>query len=272
MSPDRIFRLFGKSAEEVVAKQYRWLAEMVRERAVSPRFTDDTDHDARFELFDQLGFVLLHHYGRADGFPSANQAARRGVELGRELFFGEWRNHFAIFEGPAWNNQECRERIGWYNTFRESLCCALLLNDLAAAGELSQYPGSDAYQSEVEAPRRQHEFYLVLAGFLRGEVTNELQESWQSLKRSPQTRLKQMAQTLEFIENGDSDATLLSIKKLCAHYRTHRDDIRAFYAGISLDASILWNLAKLRNLQVDSLAVDEQDFVVTPSTCDLIQS
>jgi hypothetical protein len=272
MSSDRIFRLFGDSAEEIIVKECRWLAEMSQERALTPRLSDDPDGDARFNLLDQLGFLLLHHYGRAEGFPTANQAARRGVELGRELFFGEWRNQFAIFEGPAWNNRDCRERLGWYDTFRGSLCCALLLSDLAAVRELSQYPGPDARQSEVEATRRQHEFYLVLAGVLRGEVTNELQESWKSLKRAPQTRLKQTAQALEFIENGDSDATLLSIKKLCAHYRTHRDDIRAFYAAISLDASILWNLAKLRNLQVDNLTVDEQDVVVTPSSCNLIHS
>lgn len=267
---NRVFRLFGESADEVVTREVEWLVEMIRERAITPQLSDDPDGDARFDLLDQLGFLLLHHYGRGERFPAASQAARRGVALGRELFFGEWRNHFAIFEGPAWNSRDCREKLGWYNTYRRSSCCALLLNDLAAAQELSKYPGPDAYQSEVEATRRQHEFYLILAAVLRGDLTDELQASWQSLKRSAPSRIKLMAQTLESIESGSGSDALQGIKKMCAQYRNHRDDIREFYAAISLDASILWNLARLRGLAADDLTIDEQDVILTPTSCGIV--
>lgn len=266
----RISRLFGESAEAVISEQSNWLAETIHERSITPALSDDPNGDRQFELLDQIGMLMLHHFGCAGEFPSAEKVARRAVQLGEELFFGSWRSHFAIFEDPPWDNERCRQELGWYDTYRQSLCAALLLGDLAAASRLSQYPGSDAYQSEVEATPAQHEYYVFLARTLRGDSPEMLHQEWERLRSTRSSRLKPLVGALEAIENRDAADAVKGIQRYCAYYRSHRDDIREFYAVISLDASILWNLASMRGLSVDGLSLDEQDVILTPASCGLV--
>jgi hypothetical protein len=266
----RITRLFGDSAEVVVLKQSNWLLKNIDERSTTPALSDDPNGDRQFDLLDQVGILILYHFDRAEGFPTAESAARRAVQLGQELFFGSWRNHFAFFDGPPWNDEKCRQELGWYDTYRESLCAALLLGDLAAVSRLSHYPDSDAYQSEDEATPAQHEFYVLLASILRGDSPENRHQAWERIKSTRSSRLKPLVGALEAIENRDAAAAVKAIQKYCAYYRSHRDDIREFYAVISLDASILWNLASLRGLAVNGLTLDEQDVILTPASCGLI--
>ena len=229
------------------------------------------DYDQIFVRWQAIALrvhvALFSHFGADHKYFPTCEYARLGIASAEDYFFGDWREGFEMSPGNALTADQCRKEIAWFDPLREGLVLALLMDDEGSAKTICKYPSSDAVQQDIDGSKEDHEFYLLFSRYMCGEGLDELKASCDVIEAGRRRRPKHWLDILRAIDRGEIEGVATALKKYLVYFRKTEQNSNVFREAVSLDASILWNLARIRGLLVHELAREDWDVLLTPESC-----
>ncbi len=270
---DRPARVFGATWNKLIAEQLACDGEFIPNVEESKLREDYDQSFVRWQAITlRVHVALFSHFGVDHVYVPTSEYVRLGIDGAIDFFFGDWRDGFEIFPGKALTVDQCRKEISWFDPLRGGLVLALLMDDEESAKTICEYPGADAVQQEIDGATEDHEFFLLLAGYLRGASLDELKASSDVIESGRRRRPKHWLNILRAIDNGQVEEVTKALKQYLTYFRQTEQNAEYFIEAISLDASILWNLARIRGLEIAELSVEDWDVVMTPESCGLAET
>jgi len=221
------------------------------------------------DLFICYEQIQLTHLGVEHSFGTSREISETASQLGVDLFCGSWRDHALFHSGKVLNREQCRTKFDqWLDDYRISLFFAFLSQNRSHAEQVSSYIGDDLYPDEgvwdrVEADRM---VYWLISEFVgqNKAPANALEK----IEKGRQKRPKQMLEILQAIERRDPAAIEKPMRELIKLFRTNdmklgKRDINTIRIVTSIDASVMWNLARMCGLEVNMPSEEVALHVIT---------
>lgn len=271
MSSSKAERVFGSSDPELLQDQLNCDSEIYPNLQANKLNQQFDQEMVRWEsIFVPLNGLIMHHFGLDPQWGKPECIAKAGVEGAIDFFFGTWRKGYVAHPESSpdevWNEADCRQKIAWYQPFREALLLSLLLDDSNSALKLAQYPGSDAKQELMDASSEEHDFYLVISLFLREAGRAEIANLTKSITGGRKRRPKLWLKVFNAIEASEHETFASTLQSCLKAFSKGDQDLSVLSQTLSLDASILWNLGRINGLTLD-LDTPLLDLILTPKSC-----
>jgi hypothetical protein len=184
------------------------------------------------------------------------------VPIALDYFFGPWRDAYHFYAKP-WDRVQCRRRLEWVAAYREGLLCALLLDDGAAVLRLADWPGPDVNRKDLDFTPADMDYYILMARHLKGSPTPESPKLVASIEGGTKQRAKKLLKALQAIEACDSPRFGASLTRYLKHFWGYEAELDELGRSVSMDGSILWQVARRAGLRLPALAIEQQDLIVT---------
>lgn len=269
----RVDRVFGKNGLDLVREQAS------HDAIFLPRLEEylaDPSVDQALirwqAIYLRLHLVFFCHFGFEPQHGSVQDNVLRGIDSALDFFFGEWRNGLEYLPGEKLTVEDCRNTIGWLLPYRESILLTLLVDDLEAAKQISRYPGHDAIQESMDGTAELHEFYILLARYFCGSALDEQSSSVNVIESGKKRGPKLCLKVLQAIDKREAESASVTLHEYLLYFLKSEKDVGSFSGGISMNGSILWNLARIRGLPISQLSEVEKDVVVTPVSCRIVET
>lgn len=270
MDERRVGSVFGKNGVDLIREQLSHDAVILSKQEAYLRDPTTDQELVRWQaIYLRLHIVFFSHCGVDSQSGSVAENIRKGIDSAIDYFFGSWRDGLEDAQGEALTAQECRSTVGWLLPYQEAILLALLIDDLEAARQISCYPGHDAVQEDFDGSAEEHEFYILLASYLKGHAFDELSQSIDFITSGRRKGPKLSLEVLTAIDKDDCQTASNALKKYLNYFVKNEQDIDSFSGGISVGGSILWSLARNRGILISALNQAERDIVVTPDSCSL---
>jgi hypothetical protein len=197
------------------------------------------------------------------GYTVEHPVLRDWREAGRQLvaavlyyLFGPWREKFPLGR-EVLNRKQARAKLTWITHYRDALPMALSLSDWESADRLLEWPGPDLNDDQgfdLNLTAEDNAYQIWLAMRLRGESGSKVDARRDLIARRsrPRPKLLALAADALFAEKPDQFAKTLA--DYLTYYRQREIDLRrdpgmrVVWQGISLDGTVLWHLARRREL------------------------
>ena len=207
------------------------------------------------------------------GYPMPNPPLDDWREVSRRLisaciyyFYGPWRDKFKYFR-KEYNRQSARTKLDWIDAYRYGLVFALCLSDWESADQLLQWPGPDLSYDEgvCELTEQDQAYHIWLASRLRGEPESASSQQRAMIEDGTRRRPKMLLAAADAMFAGDTETFLTALEKYLRHYKK-REFItgRGTDFGFCIEASILWHLARRREMELKPFAEDIDIFIPKP--------
>lgn len=217
-----------------------------------PLKLDHLDTDACFLLQIALHF----HFGIVVPDEGTKPLLIRGAVFAKEYFFGEWR--LERDDSPA----ELRQELTWIPGLKVGWMSALLVDDMATVSHLATYPEVDCLQDDWEFPKA-YQLYWIVLGY---EVLGKEKDAMETVLPKRMGRFtKLLINCLWPLHARDSVAFGAALKKYLDGYLAAETEW-FIDRVVSIDASILYNLARLRGMELPELDQAYGDVLVTPES------
>lgn len=184
----------------------------------------------------------------------------------QDYFFGRWRASHSQFGYDHLDEQGCRQNLEWYGTYKMSLATSLLLGDIPIARRLSEYPDIDCGYQYCE-PFSQEDLLeaILMARWLSHRTKGDETAIQDQIEKSRRRRPKLLLRCLQAIRNGDGDSLAAGLRDYMKHFMKFERDVSLLFL-VSVDGTILWNLASLNGLRLPELPVELSDAILTPQS------
>ncbi len=248
--------------DQIVTNETEWLPNLER---YSPE--DDQRGCRRVDIFTYTNLALLHHF-QVDNVPGKNGVhfAERAIALSMDYFWGDWRNRY-LYQGKKveiWDAKTCRERLEWFDVYRESIFCASALGDDKALDRLFTWADIDLSHDEGSwyYSQAENDFYILVALTMRGIKPKEQKKLRVQINSARTNRPKLWLEGFDAIlENNVSDflEALEAIFKnhLQKEYRPNNPPRCVMFEG-----TLLWRLAQRENMKLPELSEHIGDRIV----------
>ena len=194
-----------------------------------------------------------------------------------EYFYGDWRNRHEYVYGEILDRQKCREKLEWFDEYRMALLCAFLSDDMEFRNDVTKWAGEDLPFDDCvwNYTQQDHDFYILLGLYYQENQEAIVDKLSAKIEKGRARRAKACLKTFRAINEGNSkdfEGAIKAIHKL--HYTSrratyqHSDPLRT----ISIEASILWNLARYEGLKLPEFHEDIMDHIMQPETIQLEKS
>lgn len=220
---------------------------------------------------DMYVMTVMHHL-EIEGTPGesgivcAQMCAQRSIDY----LFGSWRDHYEYRgrEVKILDAQGCRQRLPWFDVFHEGLCAALLGGEADTLDRLLQWAGDDlpfddgaAYVKGVD-----NGAYVVVGMGMRGLSSDATKKMREFIKTGPSRKANLFVRGYDAIEAGDAAALGKTLVELVKHHRKRRFHPQHPQRAITIEGTILWQLALRAGLKLPSLDEAVLDHIMRPET------
>jgi hypothetical protein len=195
--------------------------------------------------------------------PDWREVGRQFVAAVVHYFYGPWRGKVRWYEHSftgrtikVLNRRQARAKLPWITYYRDALPMALSLDDWKSADRLLEWPGPDLKDDQgwdvFTAEDNAYQIWLAMRH--RGESGSKVDARRDLIARRsrPRTKLLALAADALFAEKPDHFAKTLA--DYLKYYREREIDLgrdpgmRVVWQGISHDGTVLWHLARRRDL------------------------
>lgn len=217
------------------------------------------------DLFANLEILQLYHLEYEHSYKPVNEALLFMSNLVVDYLSGDWRQNATCLSGwDGMTRDECRKELGWQDQIREGLVAITVSQDNENLEKLCIYPDEDLFFDEGSWDRTQDDntCFIVLARFIRDKSLDSSQELVTKLEKSRRKRPKLFIAVLKAIAEHDKDrirATMLDYMKQYIKVELDKD----VSIIISIDGTILWNLAVMKCGELEPLDQELMDFIIT---------
>ena len=193
--------------------------------------------------------LLAFYFCYLEQFDEAKKYAQRMIDYTLEYFFGDWRNEIPIDGNPP--DAELRKKYEpWTRQFRPAIFWASCLGDWEKVRELAEYPTKQCPVGRYE-PKLFCYWLLLLAGVLRGESLNSLQEYVDKVSKSRRRYYILLFNMLKAILDADSEHFNHELEKYLDYCNEHTFNRPEIDEKVSIDGTFLINYARHRGLKVE---------------------
>lgn len=221
------------------------------------------------DLFCCFEQIQLAHLGVPHLLGESRKIIETAAQLGVDLFCGSWRDHALLHSGKVLNRKQCRAEFDqWIDSFRIALFFALINQNQQQAAQIASYIGDDLDPDEGSWDRVENDrlAYWLISEFVGQNKAPK--KAADTIKKGRAKRPKLLLALLEAIQQQDAAAFDKPLGELVKLFRDNemkltKRDINTVRIVTSIDASVMWNLARFNGLEVGALADDVADHVIT---------
>jgi len=222
------------------------------------------------DLFSNLNILQLLHLQYEDAFKTTHETLEFMSNLVVDYFLGDWRDNACCSDGEGMTRDECRKELEWQDPLREGLVAITVSQDNENLEKLCTYPEEDLFFDEGSWDRTKDDntCFIVLARFIRDKSLDSSQELVTRLEKSRRKRPKLFIAVLKAIAEHDKDrirATMLDYMKQYIKVELDKDVSMI----VSIDGTILWNLAVMKCGELEPLDQELMDFIITQESLGL---
>lgn len=217
------------------------------------------------DVVASLEIITLAHLGYDLHGTDALHFAKMGVEIAVDYFYGEYTEREEYKE--SMRRSVDNEFLMWSGLFHDGLFLATLMQDMASAKKLCSWvaPWLPFDDSEYNFSK-QAIAYLKLLAAVVDERRDDIAPLSKEIDQARPKRWKYLRDGILAINQMDATAFAESMHLFLKHYL--KSDLGKEYVTcwVSLDASTLWNLAIVKNLQLPDLDERSAALIVTRDT------
>ncbi|MDO5577229.1 MAG: hypothetical protein Q4F84_09125 [Fibrobacter sp.] len=210
--------------------------------------------------------------------------AEKGVELGKEYFYGKWRDSYQKFlDTPGltrFSREECRRVTPWIVPLTYSILLSLLLNDTKSTLSFAEYIGDNLYSDVCDyygaSILPQYVAYWNVLGYgIKNNTLIGCEEQKSIIENSSRRIYKMLLTCLESLFSRNVDLFQTTFRKYMELFNKQVTDPKNkrskwSYFYMSLDGSILWNYANsILNANMPEFSEEIMDRILTASSCGL---
>jgi hypothetical protein len=209
--------------------------------------------------------VALHsHLGLPVPQDGTFTLLKRAIEYSHEFFFGSWRESGE----NSRSSDYWRRDWGWLHGYHAGLLSSLIVGDGDAAREISKYPDIDCDMNEFEVTKEDLMYLILLARWISGRNRRDA-NLYEQITRGRRRRAKLLLTCLDSLIAHDSPRFGTTITDYLKHFTKSESQPRIDKV-VSIDGSILWNLADCNGLELPILELRLKDVVVTPVSMGIV--
>ena len=219
------------------------------------------------EIWDLHSILLLEHFQFAHPFGSVRRYAEMLVKFSREYFNAKWIDNSMTAFGCL--PDLYKKRMTWLDPFRLGVLVAIMMNDQEGVHEITSWINGEFSRDELDYTQADIDYYVVLGKYLNQGVLQKFLID--SIKNRRRKRPKYLTEMLEALAQKDSKrfaAFFIEYHKLFDKNECDKDAFLLF-KNVNINGSILWNLAKLRGLEIPEFSENIMDRIITPQSIGL---
>lgn len=199
-----------------------------------------------------------------------------------QYFHGPWRDGFVNWDGPTGEPLygsphltrgpltvvQCRQQLEWIDILRYGLLWSLFFDDESNLSKLIVWPDTDLREDEGidDLTKADCDYYILLCKWLRGEMIDPKGPINKSICEASKKRPKLLLAVLEATIKDDSVAYGKAMLESLRHYQKVDFHTRAIHRSISMEATILWHIARRRCLTQPALPESLEHLILRHET------
>lgn len=219
------------------------------------------DYVYKRTVVTESGFLCLYYYCLEDWL-NVRKYAQVMFDGLKDYFFGEWKDITPTDDGII--DRNWWKITGWITEFREGLLWASCLNKWDTVFEIAQYPDDQCRRNTLYS-KEFHQWYRLLAALLRGESINKLTRYTEFIENSRKRKEKYLLSLLRAVLDKDSDRFNKILREYMKYYKKREFVKPEITEKLAIDATILFNLARHKGLNVEIPGKYEDNLVVVDS-------
>ncbi|MEQ8637590.1 hypothetical protein [Gimesia maris] len=230
-----------------------------------------SDAGRRADLFANLSILQLYHLQYEHSYKTVNETLLFMSNLIVDYLLGDWRQNASCLSGwEGMTRDECRNELGWIDQLREGLVAIVLSQDNENLRKACEYPDEDLFFDEGSWDRTKDDntCFIVLARYIRDKSLDSSQELVARLEKCRRKRPKLFIAVLKAISEHDKArirATIMDYMKQYVKVELDKD----VSIIVSIDGSILWNLAVMQCGELEPLDQELMDLIITQESLGL---
>ena len=230
-----------------------------------------SDSGSQNDLFANLRILQLHHLQYEHSYKTSNETRLFISNLVVDYFLGDWRENARCFSGwEGMTREECRKELEWQDPLREGLVAITVSQDQENLKKVCTYLDEDLFFDEGSWDRTKDDntCFIVLAKYISDKSLDHCQELVERLEKSRRKRPKLFIAVLKAIAEHDKArirATMSDYMKQYVKVELDKD----VSIIVSIDGSILWNLAVMQSGELEPLDQDLMDLIITQESLGL---
>lgn len=227
----------------------------------NPAFSSDYGRKKDIDqLMMKLNVAHLQIPGQKD---IAKEILQRMIRIGSDYLLGGWRNH-AECENGQYNWQQCRSELSWFDEFRMTMLAATVLGDWDSIKEVARFVDDDLPYDEGawDFYREDNLAYICLGKVLAGGMIDQNDESVVRIDTSRRKRAKLVLRGILALADNSAREVFVIVNALVKSFARTPHRCEGLMIS-SWEASILYNLAQMKQMDIGTIAQANADYLTT---------
>lgn len=196
------------------------------------------------------GSMVAYCYYLEGNIDEAIEYAGKVASAAIDYFYGNWRNEALTDEktiDPVW----WKRFASWIDELRASLLWSTCLKQWDKVAEIAKYPTPECVEYLSIKVNPYLAYYLCLAVVVRGEKLDQYQKYVEIVERGSRQKEKLMIEVLKAIDTQDKNAFDKAFQEYLKYYKKREFPKEVFDEKVTIDGTILYNIAKHDGLSVE---------------------
>ena len=215
-------------------------------------------------MFDAL---IMQHLEFKHPFDDVRGLATRCVAAAIDYLFGDWREGYNDW-GTVRTAEGWRRRLPWIETYRYGLTTALILDDDEGIAQLASWPEPNSKNDDgtVDLTPQDIRYHLALARFLQDGDDRRYKRIVKPIVESSRRRPRNLLACLDAVAQGDAEESEACLTKFLRYFRKQEFVTNRVDYTISIEGSILWNVARRAGVELFDMDEPTSDMIVRAGT------
>lgn len=214
-----------------------------------------TDNMIERDVMECVQAAYAIHLGIRLPFDDIKPYLHKGAEVASLYFWGDWRT-------------ECRKNMNWIDTFSRGILLSLLIGDKAHLTKIAEWVDNDLKEDGMGTYTSSDAWYFISLGlFLQNKPYSEMVDR---IKSKSRRRPKILINVLESIDRKDEVAFEKEFTSFMNLFTKNEVSVSEWFeSNISREASVLWNIARCRKLNLPVFSEKIMDRIIAPQSIGL---
>jgi hypothetical protein len=243
------YEKLGIRRDQLKLEGYLKAYEIEYSSIISPTWIGVIPH-SKSGIIHATHLVALCHY-LLNNDKDAIEYCLKISDFALEYFYGTWRNEVPTDDkiiDPVWWK---RMGGGWIDEFRHAMLWTTCLRQWGKVVEIAAYPTPECVEYLPIKVNPYLAYYLCLAVVIRGEKLESYKKYVEIIERGSRKKEKLMLEVLKAIDGADKALFDKAFVDYMKYYEKKEFPADDFDEKVSIDGTILFNIALHNNLHVE---------------------
>jgi hypothetical protein len=268
------------SSEEVFEKKYQWKFSDIKKEisklgvygiADKPREQGYLEGD--IDSCTHLIFLRHCEFQLPYSDIQIKKILAKTGKISVDYFFGGCQDSYDPITGQLKIRKRRTKNSYWFSPYAYSLLCLLLIEDTTALNIVAKWP-LESLTPDMGYSNEDVWFYVVLGNIIRGKSWDSCSRLIKKINAGHRRMPKTLLHLLESVVQNNTitfERQMVNFMPNFIKYskREQVDLYQYIYPDISVEASIFWNIARIRGMNLPSFSNEIMDRIITPQSIGL---